>query len=359
VFLLDDLVGISEIAKMFNVSPAAVTNWRNRFNNFPKPVAILKSGPVFKSEQIEKWNRRKNNMAAKTIASINLKGGVAKTTTTVGLGQVLSGIHKKNVLIIDLDPQTNATTMLIGEEKWFELDENGYTLATLFSDAVNGENNFDLLHTLQVSAGDIKDAESLDLLPSSLRLIDLQDKLTLMPAGQFGTRNPVTILLRGIKDILDNYDYILIDCPPNLGYITLNGLRIADGYIIPTIPDVLSTYGIPQIVTRINKFSNEISAETGNDIVPIGILATKVRGQAPIHQRTLNQMRNKSGKTMGDSNLPYPFVFDTYFAESAQMAEAAEFQDVKRTLSQKWGYRGQYAAFESFADEFIETCKVV
>jgi len=354
---MEEFIGIAEIAKMFDVSPTAVTNMRNRFKDFPKPVAILKSGPVFKAEQIEKWSRRKNKIATKTIAAINLKGGVAKTTTTVGLAQVLSGVYNNKVLVIDLDPQTNATTMLIGEEKWLELDNNGYTLATLFSDAVKGKNSFNLLKTLQISVGDIKEARTLDLLPSSLQLIDLQDKLTLMHAGQFGTRNPVTILLRGIKDILKNYEYILIDCPPNLGYITLNGLRIADGYIIPTIPDVLSTYGIPQVVTRIGKFSNEISAETGDSVVPIGIVATKVRGQAPIHQRTLTQMRNNSGKEMGDSNSLYPMVFDTYFLESAQMAEAAEFQNIERTLRQKWGYSGQYATFEAFADEFINVCE--
>ena len=356
---MDELVGIAEIAKMFDVSPAAVTNWRNRFKDFPKPVTILKSGPVFKAEHIEKWNRRKNNMSTKTIASINLKGGVAKTTTTIGLAQVLSGVYGKKILVIDLDPQTNATTMLIGESKWLELDNNGYTLATLFSDAINGEETFELSKTLQKSVGDIKESNTIDLLPSSLQLIDLQDKLTLMPAGQFGTRNPVTILLRGIKDILNNYDYILIDCPPNLGYITLNGLRIADGYIIPTIPDVLSTYGIPQIVTRINKFSNEISAETGDGVVPVGIVATKVRWQAPIHQHTLDLMRNSAGKKMKNSDSLYPMVFDTYFAESAQIAEAAEFQKTDRTLRQKWGYGGQYATFEAFANEFINACEEV
>ena len=61
-----------------------------------------------------------------------------------------------------------------------------------------------------------------------------------------------------VNNIKDNYDYILIDCPPNMGLITLNGLRIANGYIIPTIPDVLSTYGIPQIITRVDKFSDTI-----------------------------------------------------------------------------------------------------
>ena len=356
---MEQLVGIAEIAQMLDVSSAAVTNWRSRFSDFPKPIAILKSGPVYKAEQIQKWNRRRNKMATKTIATINLKGGVAKTTTTVGLAQLLSAAYEKKVLVIDLDPQTNATTMLIGEDKWLEMDRDGYTLATLFSDAIKGEETFDLSKTLQKSVGDIKDVRKVDLLPSSLQLIDLQDKLTLMPAGQFGTRNPVTILLRGIKEILGNYDYILIDCPPNLGYITLNGLRIANGYLIPTIPDVLSTYGIPQIITRIHKFSNEIDADTGEGVVPIGIVATKVRGQALIHQRTLNYMRSNSGKAMSDSSLLYPMVFETYFAESAQMAEAAEYQVKDVTLRQKWGYRGQYDAFEAFTSEFLKICEVI
>lgn len=356
---MEEFVGIAEIAKMFDVTPAAVTNWRSRCNDFPKPVTVLKSGPIFRSEQIIKWNRRKNDMAAKTIAFINLKGGVAKTTTTVGVGEVLSGKFEKKILIIDLDPQTNATTMLIGDNKWYELDEQGYTLATLFSDAINDTAKFDLEKTLQKSVGDIKEAGTIDLLPSSLRLIDLQDRLTLMPAGQFGTRNPVNILLRGIKSILNNYNYILIDCPPNLGYITLNGLRIADGYVIPTIPDVLSTYGIPQIVTRISTFSEEINSETGESIVPIGIVATKVRGQAPIHMRTLTQMKNRAGKMIKDTKALFPEVFNTCFYESAQISAAAEYQQNRLTLRQKWGYDGQYDTFETFSQELMTACEVL
>jgi len=357
---MDQFVGIAEIADLCNVSSAAVTNWRKRFNDFPQPIAVLKAGPVFKAEEIEKWFRRKQKMDSKVIASINLKGGVAKTTTTVGLAQILAGSYEKKVLVIDLDPQTNATTMLIGEDKWLELDKSGLTLATLFSDAINGTEQFHLNSALQKSVGNIKDMATLDLLPSSLRLIDLQDKLITMPAGPFGTRNPVTILLRGIKEILSHYDYILIDCPPNLGYITLNGLRIADGYMIPTIPDVMSTYGIPQIVTRISKFSDEISTEKVSGIMPIGIVATKVRLQAPIHRRTLNQLRNHSGKVMDGSNLVYPTTFDTEFLESASMAEAAEYlDDQKTTLRQKWGYGGQYNTFDAFAKEFMAVCEAI
>ena len=85
---MDQFVGIAEIADLCNVSSAAVTNWRKRFNDFPQPIAVLKAGPVFKAEEIEKWFRRKQKMDSKVIASINLKGGVAKTTTTVGLAQI-------------------------------------------------------------------------------------------------------------------------------------------------------------------------------------------------------------------------------------------------------------------------------
>lgn len=260
-------------------------------------------------------------MNTKIIASINLKGGVAKTTTTVGLAEVLSGTYEKKVLVIDLDPQTNATTVLIGDKKWFDLDRKGHTLATLFSDAIEGKETFDLEATLQKSVSDVKEARTIDLLPSSLQLIDLQDKLTLMPTGQFGMRNPVTILLRGIRGILKDYDYILIDCPPNLGHITMNGLRISDGYFIPTIPDVLSTYGIPQIVTRINKFSNEFQEDVDKAVLPLGIVATKYR-DVLLHQQTLYLMRSRAGQVMEDSNLLFPMVFRTRFPESAQMAAA-------------------------------------
>jgi len=96
----------------------------------------------------------------------------------------------------------------------------------------------------------VADVRAVDLLPSSLDLIDVQDKLAPMPSGKFYAANPVDVLKKATRPIIDEYDYVLIECPPNLGIITLNGLRIAHGYIIPSIPDILSTYGIPQIVKR-------------------------------------------------------------------------------------------------------------
>src|SRR4051794_13834156 len=100
-----ELLGLAEVADLAGVSRAAVANWRTRDHRFPRPVADLRSGPVFDRDVVIRYlNRRKNRMTH-VISTINLKGGVGKTTTTVGLAEVLSAEFGKDVLVIDLDPQ--------------------------------------------------------------------------------------------------------------------------------------------------------------------------------------------------------------------------------------------------------------
>jgi chromosome partitioning protein len=324
----DELVGINEIALMANVSKQAVANWRVRASDFPRPVVELASGPIFRKSHIRAWlrrNKRKGKSMTHIISTINLKGGVAKTTTTVALAETFSANMGKKVLVIDLDPQTNATLMLIGEEKWFELNKKERTLARLFKDAMDPDNRkFDLSKTLQKKVSDVGAARTVDLLPSSLDLIDVQDTLASAPAGKFYAANPIEFLWRAVKSKIDEYDIVLVDCPPNLGIITLNGLRISDGYIIPTIPDHLSTYGIPQIITRISDFSEAITEE----IEPIGIVATKYQINSNVHNNVLKQLRD-------DQDLPV--VMSSIIRQANQVAAAAEFQSYSRTLKQKYG----------------------
>jgi chromosome partitioning protein len=110
----EDLVGINEIAEMARVSPQAVANWRSRTSDFPKPIVDLASGPVFRRSQVRVWLRRRKVPMCNVLSTINLKGGVGKTTTTVALAETFSAEFRKKVLVIDIDPQTNATFMLIG-----------------------------------------------------------------------------------------------------------------------------------------------------------------------------------------------------------------------------------------------------
>lgn len=275
------------------------------------------------------------------IATINLKGGVGKTTDSVAIGEMLCAEFGKKVLVIDLDPQTNATVMLIGEEKWKELNDEEHTLARLFQDAVidSSERKFDLGKTLQRRVSNVSDVKKLDLLPSSLDLIDVQDRLASMPSGKFYAANPVDILKKAVRPIIDEYDYVIIDCPPNLGIITLNGLRIAHGYLIPTIPDILSTYGIPQIVKRVKAFADEI----GEPIEPLGIIISKYRAQLRLHANTVRRLRSS-----GDAP-----VFNTIVPENGHIAEAAEFTQLS-TLRQKYGYQGEFDTYKALTQEIMK-----
>ncbi|HEC16739.1 MAG TPA: ParA family protein [Sedimenticola sp.] len=277
---------------------------------------------------------------ATVISTINLKGGVGKTTTTVAIAEMMSAEFSKKVLAIDLDPQTNATTMLIGEEKWRELNDEENTLAQLFKDALEPDNKkFDINKAIQKRVSNVADVRTLDLLPSSLDLIDVQDKLATMSSGRFYAENPVDILRRATKPIIDDYDVVLIDCPPNLGIITLNGLRISDGYIIPAIPDVLSTYGIPQIISRIKQFSETIT----EPINAYGIVISKYRTQSTVHHSVLKSMKHHS-------DAP---IFETLIPENNQIAGAAEYKPVS-TLRQKWGYQGQFDYYRQLTKEIMK-----
>lgn len=339
-----DFFGLSEIAAAAGVTKQVVANWRQRDRSFPVPVADLASGPVFDRTQIRSYlahRRRKGIHMAHVVSTINLKGGVGKTTITVGLAEILAGKLGRKVLVIDLDPQTNASVALLGEKRWARLNDKGHTLHTLFADSLEEDpvnRHFDLSSTLQHGASPTQDAKArLHLLPSSLDLIDVQDRLAYMPSGRFYSNNPTDLLNRATRGIIDEYDWVLIDCPPNLGIITLNGLRISEGFIIPTIPDFMSTYGVPQILKRVEAFGEEV----GQNIEPFGIVVSKYRAQATEHRNHVGALRRKPG---------YPSVFDSLIPETNELSAAAEAA-TRSTLRQRWGYQQGYPALLALANE--------
>jgi chromosome partitioning protein len=337
-----DLIGLHEVGQLAGVGASAVANWRARHTDFPVPVAELRSGPVFDREQVERWLRYRRTKMGRTIAVINLKGGVGKSTTTLATALIMSGEFNKRVLVIDLDPQTNATVMLIGEDQWRKLNKAGHTLERLFADALapdGSERRFALDDALQRSVGKVDQARTIDLLPSSLDLIGLQDRLASMPSGPFFANVPTEILYRATRGLVDEYDYVLIDCPPNLGLITLNGLRMADSYIIPTIPDILSTYGIPQIETRVAQFAENV----GISIRPLGIALTKVRAQSTIHATTKRQLRR-------DSQIP---VFAAEIPESNGLAASAAYGAIG-TVRQKLSYGDTFESYYALTREVMK-----
>jgi len=189
---------------------------------------------------------------------------------------------------------------------------------------------------------------NLDLLPSSLGLIEIQDSLPLIPAGRFYVISPVTILKEAISSVLDEYDFVLIDCPPNLGIITLNGLYISDYYLIPCIPDILSTYGIPQILGRVENFKKE----TKSNISPIGIVISMYRAQSKLHKSMVPELRNRASLSQTDKKW-VPRIFDTIIPLTVRTAESADFNAAVNTLKQKYGYGTVFNDYENLTKELL------
>ncbi len=147
-------------------------------------------------------------------------------------------------------------------------------------------NNFDIHKAVMKNVGDI---ENLDLIPSSLDLVVIQDRIIEIASKSFVSH--VEVLKGALIPVIPDYDYILIDCPPNVGAISLNGILISDYYVIPTTPDILSKIGISLITNRMEYFKN---FRTDCRIKLGGIVFTKVDNRSNLHMSTLLEMRNKS-----------------------------------------------------------------
>ena len=351
----NNIVGISEIAEMAKVTSQVISNWRRRYDDFPKPAQNLQSGPVWNREVVEMWLKQKEGRTPHVISFINLKGGVAKTTTAVGTAEILAQEHRKSVLVIDLDPQTNATINLISEEKWMEMDNTGRTLAQLFQDRVSFEQEpkFKIEDAIVRQVSTINGGiAKLELLPSSIKLVNLQDKIAAVSFAD-DYRDPRDILKIALEPVIDRYDYVIIDCPPSLGVVTKNGLRISTGYIIPTIPDILSTWGVFQIVDSVHRFSGEMR----RPIHPLGIVATKVQKTA-LHDRVQADLRAGRLFEGKPTDIKQPPLFNTPIGQRTATAEGADFASNPRTFRQKYG-PDNYESLKTLTQEIIDRCNAL
>ena len=227
----------------------------------------------------------------KVIALTNQKGGVGKTTTAVNLGVSLAK-QGKSVLLVDADAQANLT-MALGYTK---TDNLPITLSDIMQDIIDGK-------SVDVQKSILHTDEGVDLLPSCVELAGVETTL-------IDTKNRESVLKACISKVKKNYDYVLIDCMPALGMLTINGLAAADSVIIPNQPHYFSIKGLEQLLRSVSKVKRQINPNLRID----GILMTMVMPRTKITQTVISTVKNAYGRNIK--------IFDTQIPFSIRAVEA-------------------------------------
>ena len=181
----------------------------------------------------------------KVIALTNQKGGVGKTTTAVNLGVSLAQQGKK-VLLIDADAQANLT-MSLG---YHRPDDLPVTLSTIMQDIIDDK-------SVDVSKSILHHGEGVDLLPSNIELSGLEVRL-------INAISRESVLKTCVNEVKKNYDYVLVDCMPSLGMLTINALAVADSVVIPTQPHYLSAKGLELLLRSVSTDPAKLESITRN-----------------------------------------------------------------------------------------------
>ena len=277
---------------------------------------------------------------AKVVSFINYKGGVGKTTTTYHVGCSLAEEHNKSVLMVDLDPQTNLTFLCAPYEEWEKFKQRAGTIATMygrFQEKKALDTKRYIWHKpIKVARG--KRIEKLDLIPCDVELLgedlgggSLTGTFPAMEALRRQAKEFLrerTFLKKALAEVMNSYDYILIDCPPNLYLMTQNAMVASDWYVITAIPDHLSTIGLRILQNKVNKIGRLVeSAHTfsGDSSTPPtvaqlgGAVFVKVRIGGSLITNTHAAMMERVKSLIGSDQC-----FPIYTTELIGYGEAAE-----------------------------------
>ena len=299
----------------------------------------------------------------KVVSFINYKGGVGKTTSTYHVGCSLVQHYGQRVLMIDIDPQTNLTFLCVDIEQWRRRKRNTGTIYNLYK-RYQKRQTLDLNRFIWndvVTAGRYP-ISGLDLVPCDIDLLG-EDVGGGQVIGTFSTAQALkqnaqryvrelSFLKAVISETEGKYDWVLIDCPPNLYLMTQNALHASDYYVVTVIPDHLSTIGLDILASKVVKMGEKISATytfAGRDkeraIAELGaIVFVKVRiGGSMItttHQDTMTAIANQPDYRSK--------VINTYTNELIGYSEAAQ------NMVPVWEHSSQNARLATQKNQYPE-----
>ena len=236
------------------------------------------------------------------LACVNLKGGVGKTAIAVNFA-AYCGREGMRTLLVDCDPQTNATFSCIRAEDWAEHAKERGTIATLLGVRnIAGEANHH--HGLEdVIRRDV--FANVDLVPSHISLFSVDLDLG-------GAAGRELRLRKALKPMLGQYEMVVCDCPPNLTIPTQNALAMSTHYVVPVTPDYLSALGVALLTTRIDELCDNLDHKTAN----AGIIISRVGRKATHRENILSGLRKRFRKS----------VLKTELHERVAVSESASLQ---------------------------------
>ena len=212
----------------------------------------------------------------KIVSFSNQKGGVGKTTTCVNMAAYIAAEGKK-VLLVDMDPQGNATTGLGFSKSSLE--------QSIYSVLIDDEKALENIMPTEV--------ENLDLLPSNIDLAGAEVELVYK-------KNRERVLKNALEEIRSRYDYILIDCPPSLGLLTINALACADSVIIPTQSEYYALEGLSQLMNSISLVKQHLNAGLEVD----GVVLTMYDSRSLISKQIAEEIKKFFTKRLFEIVVP-------------------------------------------------------
>jgi chromosome partitioning protein len=272
------------------------------------------------------WNPSAE-VVVQVISFMNMKGGVGKTTLAVNVAYALADLHQKKVLIVDGDPQFNATQCLLFPDRYLKHinDPTKGTLKEIFVPRSPGQVSTTagiakpvtrakmVLNDCTLPIFVAQGKGRLDLLPSRLSLVEVQHS----------RRQTEARLKMYLEEKAAHYDYVLIDCPPTISIFTEAAILASDKYLVPIKPDPLSVVGLPLL----EQYIEEYCTDFGSQIKQMGIVFTMVRGHTPQAMKDVMSDLRASRK---DAIFPVWLNEATSVAESVQ-ARQPVFRYAKAT----------------------------